>query len=156
MQRPSGVPVNGLMHAYTVPFMCCLLLSVMKSMHFMSSICRYTSYECEKCQLLFMTEKDYLLHKKLHRGLLVVGQYQCHLCCYSTNISTNLHNHVATHSGERPHTCKICGKGFIQKVNLQTHLLTHAPPSERPHKCSICGKGFIQKRQLQAHMMKRH
>lgn len=90
---------------------------------------------------------------KTYTGLTSSCRYQCHLCAYSTNISTNLRNHVATHLGERPYKCSSCGLRFTQKITLQRHMLTHVPSSELPYKCSHCTKGFIRKNRLESHLL---
>jgi KRAB domain-containing zinc finger protein len=46
----------------------------------------------------------------------------------------------------KPCKCDECGKGFIQKNGLQTHMRMHT--GNKPHKCDVCGKGFIQKKWL--------
>lgn len=40
--------------------------------------------------------------------------------------------------GIRDYTCDQCGKSFIQKGNLDNHMLTHM--NYRPYSCDICGK----------------
>lgn len=34
-------------------------------------------------------------------------------------------HHEMTHTGERPHVCIICDRGFIQKIALRKHMLSH-------------------------------
>ena len=58
------------------------------------------------------------------------------------------------HTDERPHVCKYCAKGFIQKVHLQTHLLRHS--GDKPWLCNICGKGFVTNAVLKEHSVKLH
>uniref|UniRef100_UPI00398EB923 zinc finger protein 629-like n=1 Tax=Pristiophorus japonicus TaxID=55135 RepID=UPI00398EB923 len=41
---------------------------------------------------------------------------------------------------ERPFTCPVCGKGYIQSSQLVTHQRVHT--GERPFTCPECGKGF--------------
>lgn len=41
-----------------------------------------------------------------------------------------LKQHRLTHTGERPHTCKICQKSFRQQSTLKVHMRTHAKDSK--------------------------
>lgn len=52
-------------------------------------------------------------------------------------------------SGEKPHVCKVCGKGFSQSSNLITHSRKHS--SYRPFSCPQCHHGFQRRVELQRH-----
>ncbi|GBE79626.1 Zinc finger protein [Sparassis crispa] len=56
----------------------------------------------------------------------------------------------------RPCICHICGKGFAQKSNLQTHINTHT--GETPHKCPYpnCEISFSDPARRHRHMKKDH
>ncbi|KAK7878008.1 hypothetical protein WMY93_031354 [Mugilogobius chulae] len=41
---------------------------------------------------------------------------------------------------ERSYLCQVCGKGFMQHVDLKRHILVHS--GEKPYVCSICNKSF--------------
>ena len=56
---------------------------------------------------------------------------------------------MRSHSEEKPHKCKTCGKGFKDKGNLKQHEATHN--SERPYKCETCGQSFTFKRNMLRH-----
>ena len=36
-----------------------------------------------------------------------------------------LARHRFVHSGEKPHVCNLCGRGFNQSNNLKTHMKSH-------------------------------
>lgn len=52
-------------------------------------------------------------------------------------------------SGEKPHVCKVCGKGFSQSSNLITHCRKHS--SYRPFSCPCCQLSFQRRVDLQHH-----
>uniref|UniRef100_A0A668AY63 C2H2-type domain-containing protein n=1 Tax=Myripristis murdjan TaxID=586833 RepID=A0A668AY63_9TELE len=50
---------------------------------------------------------------------------------------------------DRPHQCAQCGKGFLYKGGLLSHMKIHS--SEMPFMCSFCGKSFKRERNMKKH-----
>lgn len=54
-------------------------------------------------------------------------------------------------TGEKPHVCAVCGKGFSTSSSLNTHRRIHS--GEKPHQCQVCGKRFTASSNLYYHRM---
>lgn len=61
-------------------------------------------------------EWKWISHAKTHK---------CVYCDYATLTSTNLLNHIRTHTGEKPFACAHCNYRSTQKGNLKTHIRKH-------------------------------
>jgi KRAB domain-containing zinc finger protein len=75
----------------------------------------------------------------------------CIFCNRICSTFGNLKRHMFTHTGERPFSCSLCGKGFIRKNRLFEHI-SSVHQGQRPYTCDICSKAFALKHNLVAHM----
>lgn len=81
-----------------------------------------------------------------------VKVHQCRYCAYTTNFTTNLINHMRTHTGEKPFQCPHCPYRANQRTNLTMHMRTHT--GEKPYACSHCPYRSSRKDALRSHLLK--
>ena len=83
-------------------------------------------YSCKECGRCF-TQSSHLanhmrrIHSTTVEKIPRVKLHQCPHCPYSTKFSSHLKVHIRTHTGEKPYTCKKCGRGFSLSSNRNRH-----------------------------------
>lgn len=51
----------------------------------------------------------------------------------------NLHQHMRSHSGDRPYKCDVCSKMFGNSIDLRRHAIVHEDRSKRLwYQCPFC------------------
>ncbi|XP_026580486.1 zinc finger protein 664-like [Pseudonaja textilis] len=73
----------------------------------------------------------------------------CTECGKGFRLLSNLISHKRIHTGEKPFKCMECGKTFTYRKQLSSHQLIHT--GEKPYRCMECGKGFGQHSKLTTH-----
>ncbi len=104
-------------------------------------------YDCKICGKTLTCQGNLNKHLIIHDAS---KKFQCSMCQLKFNQQRDLKNHVMKiHTGERPHICKLCGKGFVHKHYLSEHLSYHT--GERKYQCPQCGKRFQSSSTLAKH-----
>lgn len=84
------------------------------------------------------------------------GPFQCGQCSYTSNYRYQVRRHSKLHMDmdQRPHRCRMCGRGFVRRKGLIIHERTHT--GERPYVCRYCERDFADKSNLLRHIRAHH
>ena len=88
------------------------------------------------------------------------GQFVCPHCGITKDNQNTMFYHMQRHEGKLPHECPTCQKGFVQKQELQIHILKNHPVNTVdnniycPHgDCTFCD---VRKGNVRTHYMRKH
>lgn len=101
------------------------------------------------CGKTFGTEQSMRRHYELKH---VLGKsWSCGECGERFWRKLQLKQHSVKHTGQYPHRCDLCEKGFINLKSLRNHRTTHAL-----HRCDSCPAEFSRWTDLVAHRKLQH
>lgn len=114
--------------------------------HILSTHC-VVPVQCKYCSKLFDIESRMLKHVLRHEG---PSPIPCPICNIPYASVTELEKHKkTTHTPNKTHKCKECGKFFTKSNDLLKHTRIHL--GIRPYSCSICSKSFTHQTSLRNH-----
>ncbi|XP_034720022.1 zinc finger protein 408-like [Etheostoma cragini] len=102
-------------------------------------------FPCSECDQSFSQKPDLRRHMFSHTG----GGFLCSFCGKSLRDPHSLKSHERLHTGERPHRCPVCGKGYILATKLRRHIKS-SHLMEKPHRCH-CGASYTVRQSLLRH-----
>lgn len=76
-------------------------------------------FKCDKCEKTFVHKSSLRMHLQTTHS--DVKSKECSHCPMKFKTTSQLNQHLVTHSGEKRHECPVCGKAFSQKYNMTAH-----------------------------------
>ncbi|CAO1325312.1 unnamed protein product [Diamesa serratosioi] len=128
--------------------------------HKLTIDCTTNDYKCATCCVCFNTVELFKIHQCAIKGKSVTSNNNnnntsqiCPTCGKSFMNRGTLSTHIKIHAPpEQPKTCEICLKVYPNKYKLKQHSITHNPHF-RPFNCNVCGMTFKMKNLLKRHTM---
>ncbi|TDH17448.1 hypothetical protein EPR50_G00008500 [Perca flavescens] len=102
-------------------------------------------FPCSECDQSFSQKPDLRRHMFSHTG----GGFLCSFCGKSLRDPHSLKSHERLHTGERPHRCPVCGKGYTLATKLRRHIKS-SHLMEKPYRCH-CGASYTVRQSLLRH-----
>lgn len=121
-------------------------------------------HHCELCTFKTVFQTHLQIHMIRHEKDLN-ERFYCNHCNFSTNYKSNLKRHLYGHFWKKkPYLCRMCGKDFAQKKDLNSHILTNHNENEelvmsirsKIHYCSFCKYKTIHSSHLKHHVYCQH
>ncbi|XP_052772394.1 zinc finger protein 184-like [Mya arenaria] len=125
------------------------------SLEFENEETELSKYECELCQMKFISHGNLTRHLLTHsKSLMLQGRYSCKICGRGFLQRCDLTRHQLTHTHQFPYTCELCRKGFVRRSDLLVHRQYHE--GKKNHLCSHCSKSYFKKGDLLRHVRHSH
>lgn len=105
-------------------------------------------YACPRCPNTFTTLGLCRRHFNTH-----TDRFKCNICGSRQRSKTMLRIHMRFHSDERPFKCPHCTKSYVQKIDLDRHILSHG---DSRLKCPHCNYRTYMKKYLPRHIRNVH
>lgn len=117
---------------------------------------QHAKVNCAKCPKSFASARCLDEHVKLVHTSADASGGKC-LCalCGKTFINKSwLKSHMLSHSGDKPYNCTQCDYKSASQTNLSVHQAIHS--KNRPFKCQQCDKTFPWQSLLNRHLRRTH
>lgn len=100
---------------------------------------------CTICNTVVADNSALKRHQQEAHDLSPEIKYKCKTCEQIFPSEFKYTEHLRTH----PLECRLCGKYFYRKQNMQLHMKRHL--GIKPYKCNICEKAFLTKQKHDEH-----
>lgn len=100
---------------------------------------------CSICEAVLPSRKALQTHKQNIHNVSTDVRHKCGTCGETFPNDYKYTEHLRVH----PLECRLCGKFFYRRQNIQLHMKRHL--GIRPYKCDICEKSFLTKQKRDEH-----
>lgn len=100
---------------------------------------------CPICDCVLLNAKALREHKLSVHNVTAQTRHKCMTCDELFPNDYKFSEHLRIH----PLECKICGRLFYRRQNIQLHMRRHL--GIKPYKCDVCEKSFLTKQKLDEH-----
>lgn len=105
------------------------------------------NFICPYCGMRKTTRNELKIHINYHT---LERTWSCRFCPKVCNSAGNLKTHVKNmHERAKEFACRFCERTFAKADTKKYHEMTHT--GEKPHECKECGRRFLQPAALRTH-----